>query len=801
MESRRSYRFGFLISIGAVFLFFSLLAFLGAASFFVERIGAPATVVSALAIASIAISIAFEFSVRGRVRGYGGNIDISTSHTVDLRLRLPVSLNSELGRFSRSFNILLARIHNVVFQMKNIASRGKEIGSELAASAEEIASSVEQSARTIDSIGGNGVLLNKRVLSARNSVLEIRGLIESIVGTISSQANSIGRSSAAVEQLIASIGALNMTARSRSELVKGIRDQTKVGEESMTESREAMSRANESAGSISELMEVITSVANQTNLLAMNAAIEAAHAGDAGRGFSVVAEEIRKLAETTAANAKSIREDLTRIQEGIAEANTLTEKSDITIKQMMEGMKQLMASLDEILAGLAEMSTGTGEITSALVEMKEESNGVKEASTNIAKGSERIREEVEEISGLSAQNEAGIKEIGMGLREITKAIQREAELGGENSENTAIMEVNLEKFAIIDPSSLRSSDGQVLIQWNRMGKKIPPRPADPAAYDEWDERHWYDMEYAGWGETKKPLPESPADGAEGKRVISILPGPHPYFSAYEQGVHTLAKVFGVQAEVRIGNYDLGFERELFAHAIKERPDLIIACPAESGSSLGWIKACYDAGIPMVLSLAQPTMEGYAYIIGFTGFDDWGSHRLLARDMAKRLGGKGGYCVIGHKSGSSQFYARTWGFQTEIKKAAPDMVCLGSESTELDRKRTADLVESWLRGHGSQISAIFVADSFNPLLGAMDAIDASGRKDIVVYATGNNAVSLDLMKAGKVHGIRWESAEADGALALETAIDYFNGLEILPIRYLPMKVIRPDQVNDYYPPQW
>jgi ABC-type sugar transport system substrate-binding protein len=236
-------------------------------------------------------------------------------------------------------------------------------------------------------------------------------------------------------------------------------------------------------------------------------------------------------------------------------------------------------------------------------------------------------------------------------------------------------------------------------------------------------------------------------------------------------------------------------------AIKEKPDVIVACPAESESSLEWIKASYEAGIPIVISLAQPSKEGYPFIIGFTGFDDWGSHRLLARDMAKRLEGKGGYCVVGHKSGSSQFFARTWGFQTEIKKVAPEMVCLGSESTELERERTRDLVSSWLRDYGTQITGIFIADSFNPLLGAMEAIEASGREDLVVYATGNNKVSLDLMKAGKVHGIRWESAEADGALAMETAIDYFNGLDVLPIRYLPMKVIRPDEVNLYYPPQW
>ena len=640
MRSGLSNRAYIAVSAVAAFTLFSLLALSGGAAALATAIGWVATFVLTLALSSLLFFLMANSLVTRRLREYGRGIDIHASRIVDLRVRLPVYRHYELSDFSKSFNVLLARIHAVVFKLKSIGLRGTEIGAELAAGSEEIAASVEESARTVESISGNSRALAERAISAGGSIGEIRSSIDGIVESIAAQANMIGQSSAAVEQLIASIGSLNVSAQSRAGFLERIRELTAVGEQSITESLDAMNRVEESAGSISEIVGVITSIAGQTDLLAMNAAIEAAHAGNAGKGFGVVADEIRKLSEATSANVADIRGDLAGIVDGIAESTRLVSGSDVAIRQMAEGMRDLASTLAEILTGLKEMSAGTEEITGALGRMKDESAAIRDSSQQIAARSESIGEQVEDISGLSDENASGISEIGVGLREVSVAMQRIAALSAENTGNLRIMQGNLEDFAIIDPSTLKSSDAQPLIQWNRETKKVPPRPKGVEAFDEWDERHWYDMEYAGWGVKKLDMPVSNADGASGKRVITVLPGPHPYFGAYERGMRSLAKAFGVEVEIRTGDWTPDTQRELTFRAIKDKPDLIVGSPGEEESSLEWIKAAYRAGIPMLISTAQPATEGYSYILGFTGFDDWGSHRHLARDLAARLGERG-----------------------------------------------------------------------------------------------------------------------------------------------------------------
>jgi ABC-type sugar transport system substrate-binding protein len=147
------------------------------------------------------------------------------------------------------------------------------------------------------------------------------------------------------------------------------------------------------------------------------------------------------------------------------------------------------------------------------------------------------------------------------------------------------------------------------------------------------------------------------------------------------------------------------------------------------------------------------------------------------------------------------YARSYGFATELTEYAPDLKLLDLQPTDVDEQKTYELVRGWLNTYGKELNGIFVADSLDALKGAVEAVSDAGRSDILVYTTGNNSYSLDMVKEGRCHGIRWESAEADGALPIETAASWFSGLVIEPVRFLPMHTITQQDVDEYYPPQW
>jgi ribose transport system substrate-binding protein len=360
-----------------------------------------------------------------------------------------------------------------------------------------------------------------------------------------------------------------------------------------------------------------------------------------------------------------------------------------------------------------------------------------------------------------------------------------------------------EEGLAVDVSGLRGTDNQPLIILDESPLKPPERPANPEALPDDDPLRWWDMEYAGWTCQKTHLPPSPRSGAKGKRVMCLRHMDHPYTTAYTRGMQKIADAYGIHLKtLTAGNADVNIQSQQVDQVINERPDLVILFPVDAKSVVPMLRKLNQAGIPTIASNLIPVDAGMPYCLTWTGPDDWGQFRMLAREFARRMNDEGGYCIVQHMPGGSPFFSRTYSVVSELREIAPKMKCLEMQTTKLEAEKTMQVVSDWITKYGKELTGIVSADDSGAQIGINQACKNAGREDIIRVAAGNSKVGMDFIKAGALHAVTYQSAEADGALPMKLAADWFCGKEITrPVYYLPKHIITRDDVDQYLPAQW
>ncbi|MBN1417648.1 MAG: substrate-binding domain-containing protein, partial [Planctomycetes bacterium] len=308
-----------------------------------------------------------------------------------------------------------------------------------------------------------------------------------------------------------------------------------------------------------------------------------------------------------------------------------------------------------------------------------------------------------------------------------------------------------------DARAMEATDGQPLL-WLDEAPLIPPaRPHDPTRLADDDLLRWYDYEYSGWNVRKLPMPPSPGDGPRGKKVVSLQYMDHPYWASYRNGMTRMADAYGVDLTIMEAGNDNKVQADQVEQVIGLRPDLVILTPVDSNGVVPMLKRLYDEKLPVIASNLLPVDEGMKYVICWTGPDDWGQFRMLAREFAKRMEYEGSYCVIRHIAGTSCYLSRTWAPVSELKKIAPKMTCLDMQSTDLKTEETKTQVAAWLKKYGVELKGIVSADDSRAQVGIAEALEDAGRKDVICVAAGSSRTGLESIRKGVLHAISYQSA--------------------------------------------
>lgn len=209
------------------------------------------------------------------------------------------------------------------------------------------------------------------------------------------QSSNVTESSAAIEQMVASISSVSSVIKRRRERVNELIHTSERGAARIQKTEESFNKVVEHIDGIKEMTRLISGIASQTNLLAMNAAIEAAHAGDAGRGFAVVADEIRKLAENSSVNTKNISETLKELVASIQETSTQVKETGTTFSDIRQEVGVVSTAMDEIYGSTQELNSGSTEILSATENLSGLTTNVMDGVTQVTQDNDIISENID----------------------------------------------------------------------------------------------------------------------------------------------------------------------------------------------------------------------------------------------------------------------------------------------------------------------------------------------------------------------------------------------------------------------
>jgi methyl-accepting chemotaxis protein/CheY-like chemotaxis protein len=367
----------------------------------------------------------------------------------DLTRTLVIKGKDEVSDLSKYFNKTLGSISGLIRRIKNKVNALTNTGHELSTNMAKTSKAVDEISVHFEGMKSKMSKQDENAAEAEKAVITIKDNISSLNKLIEEQSASINTSSSAIKEMTANIHSVTNTLMENNKNVNELTEASENGKTGLQTVAEKIQEIAKDSEGLLEINAVMNNIASQTNLLSMNAAIEAAHAGESGKGFAVVADEIRKLAVSSSDQSKTTATMLKKIKASIDSITISSNEVLARFGVIDSKVKTVSVHGENIRNAMEEQETGGRQILESIERLKELSVTVKKGAEDMLKSGDHLNRQTTDLIKSSNEVVTGMNDIVNGaMREIKAAVSLVDEMSAENSRNFDELKVESSKFKV-----------------------------------------------------------------------------------------------------------------------------------------------------------------------------------------------------------------------------------------------------------------------------------------------------------------------------------------------------------------